>query len=853
MKNIRKQVFNIIPAVILIIIAGGIFSPSSGTINSVILTPANPTIRHGNNWYLAGIQYEFKVEVIEPAAAALSDYDHVDLTIPLGGGVNIVATWTAPGVGSGSFDFTSGNEGGSSIAAADGTTVTGTTNLTLLFRITFAWDIAAAANTTPVAQNILVDAVSDFGAYPQQSMPLTYGFCNQVIAFNLAQDGDAADGFINPHYTAGNFNITGTLVYDITGTDATDAIPAAVIGNITLHEDTNNDGTVNVATGYTDGGGTEDISFTVNYTYFNLHALGNTWWRCRAVLQNPDASTFTATGQNSLLINVNRVQVTSMTVDLGGGRDDVNTHWRSYLVPGTRFTINAVMQNGSGNMVGNTTFTINYNGGTAFNITIPNGQNSASAIIPLASTPDFGANTTLSYQYYVTRITGNSYGDQGDGSVAIGANNTGVDQIDDSLVAPDTYGGVNYTSQLVYWENTDPPDITTDDIVNINTSATTAVLRWPAIDPVVDPADKGDFYEYRIYYRRAGSADPFSQFDGDDDPLLRGIANNPSNAPNPALHIDASGYKYTTVTGLAIFSDYEYYLVAVDLFGNESPVEDEGGLPVPPNPYSQFTTTPFSIEAVVSDGITSYQNTDFTAGPDTYAARPFRQTGIKVTLTIIVASGEQEPDVVTVWFTNNASDGTDIDIYDSIGAANTGAFISPDLLESAIAERSGPNSWTAYLPTTSNIIRTGNQVRFIVATKIGIDESFSDSSMGDTDANNNEWSFSISTPATFTPWPTRVLNNVITDKNPVAYPSYYLTSDAHVTIKVYDVKGRPVTTLLDNAFRRGGQNIKDQGWRGTNKAGRKLGVGLYHIHFYAKRTSDGRVILNKFKKVVIAR
>ncbi len=111
----------------------------------------------------------------------------------------------------------------------------------------------------------------------------------------------------------------------------------------------------------------------------------------------------------------------------------------------------------------------------------------------------------------------------------------------------------------------------------------------------------------------------------------------------------------------------------------------------------------------------------------------------------------------------------------------------------------------------------------------------------------------ITTPTTFTPWPTRVLNNVLTEKNPICYPSYYLSDDAYVTIKAYDVKGRPVATLIDNGFRKGGQNIKEGGWSGDNKARKKLGVGLYYLRFEAKRASDGRVILNQTEKVVMAR
>jgi len=70
---------------------------------------------------------------------------------------------------------------------------------------------------------------------------------------------------------------------------------------------------------------------------------------------------------------------------------------------------------------------------------------------------------------------------------------------------------------------------------------------------------------------------------------------------------------------------------------------------------------------------------------------------------------------------------------------------------------------------------------------------------------------------------------------------------------VYDIKGRVVATILDNAYRKGGRNIKDQGWFGTNKANKKLGVGMYYIHIQAKSIYGGRIIINKFKKVVIAK
>ena len=74
-----------------------------------------------------------------------------------------------------------------------------------------------------------------------------------------------------------------------------------------------------------------------------------------------------------------------------------------------------------------------------------------------------------------------------------------------------------------------------------------------------------------------------------------------------------------------------------------------------------------------------------------------------------------------------------------------------------------------------------------------------------------------------------------------------------MSIIVYDIKGRVVKTLLDKAYRSGGQNIKEDGWQGDNKSNKKVGVGLYYIHFKGERVSDGKVILDSFQKVVMAK
>nr|MBP8084472.1 hypothetical protein [Spirochaetota bacterium] len=95
-------------------------------------------------------------------------------------------------------------------------------------------------------------------------------------------------------------------------------------------------------------------------------------------------------------------------------------------------------------------------------------------------------------------------------------------------------------------------------------------------------------------------------------------------------------------------------------------------------------------------------------------------------------------------------------------------------------------------------------------------------------------------------------NNVITKKNPAAYPAYYLTADAYVTITVYDIKGRPISTLLERSFRKSGRNIKENGWRGKNKKGAKVAPGLYYIRIKAESATGGKTLINEVKKVVVS-
>jgi hypothetical protein len=91
MKN-----FNIHFLLLLIIL---FFSEAKAAVTSVVLTPATPdTMSNGHGYYLAGNQYSFQINVIDPAATSWTDITDVRLQIPDGVNIFIIADISAGGV-----------------------------------------------------------------------------------------------------------------------------------------------------------------------------------------------------------------------------------------------------------------------------------------------------------------------------------------------------------------------------------------------------------------------------------------------------------------------------------------------------------------------------------------------------------------------------------------------------------------------------------------------------------------------------------------------------------------------------------------------------------------------------------
>ncbi len=826
-----------------------------GTITSITLTPGNPTTMSNTlGYYLAGKAYIFTVNVVDPDVTAWNQITDVRITIA--NTTNIVVRNTAAfGFGASPLvaDTAFGVTVDSGAVDATGLVTVGSTynNFTVRFTVTFRWDTPESA--WAAARNVIGSATTNNPAVNTltDTRMVSYGVISTIRIVGFAQDGDAADGRINPWHTA--FNVTGTVAYNIPGATATDAVHLVADAGAAEYDAAG-------ATLYRTGIITPHVDLTpaalsipVSAEWFNslgwVTARGNHTWTVVVPMATPGGP---ETSVNTLAINCDRIRVTNIEFLGGGGVNPPPRYYRSVNLPGTQVRVTAQLENAATPMVGNTTIRISDSAGTpnTYDVVIANGATQGvfdmSANYP-AVPGDIPANDTTVLSYSAVRVFGGAY--DGDTAAAEG-------QDDFASITQAVLG-----TYQIYWDHNDPPGDNAGDFTawaGLTKTATSLVLNWTAINPLT--FDDHDFYSYKIYYREQ-AAIPWIMID----------RNTANYGPVGTYHLNDITTTTAAIEGLVPLTTYEFFISAVDVFGNEVyilfPNNVIHGNPAPPPEYNTEQTAPLSITCQLTDGITSYADSSFTAPGGWLASlRPVRVSAINVKFTIegtattlpetvnLIAAVEPGPALLPNLFngiTLNGIEGTD---YFRYACAKT-----------------GPNTWKGYIPATNTTLMTlGTNVRFIVEMIRGASTTYADSNSeledptgpidDDPSTLNNyvtpndwEWTFQVATPTTFQPWPTRILNNVITDKNPVAYPAYYLSEDAYVTIKVFDIKGRPVATLLDNAFRKGGQNIKEGGWRGDNKANRKLGVGLYYIQIEAKAVSSGKVILNSFQKVVMAR
>lgn len=790
-----------------------VFIPASvtrGTINFITLTLVTPadnptTLSTGSGYYLAGKTYSFQINVIDPDITGWAQLTDVSIAIP--NTANIAVSLNPSGTG---VNLPVTVSSGSVNAVAD---VTGTyNNCTVTFKITFRWDTPESAYTP-----LRVMTASSTTTIPAVNIRTTtrtvsYGVCSSVKIINFAQDGVAADAMVNPWHDA--FNVVGAVVYNVTGatiSDKLERIDAGEITGTTLYVDGN--ATI-FSDNVVDNTLTADLSYAVSAQFISGLApiLGNHTWTVRVSMATAGASEGSA---NSLALNCDRVEVTAITFINGGGVD-APSYYRSITVPGTQVRVTARMQNGGGNVVGNTTVTVrDVTGGVNFDVLIANGQASGvgDVTVPVAG----GGNVTTLHTYRMQAVTDGAHG--GDTAPNGQSNEIRIQQP---------------ANPQIYWDDLDPPGSNTVPFTggySFSQTAFSLTFNWTALT-TGGPDFDGDFYTYRLYYKQDTSA--------------TWLIIDRNTTGYASLGVIGTGT--VTVENLTPVTNYNFYITAVDVFGNE--VAAANFFPVAP--FDTAATVASTINVSITDGIDSFDDNSFTANALS-SARLLRKTAIRISL-FIVGAGDL-PDSANIIVIPNVADPS-IDGSIIAGGVLTGTAGTDYYVYSSI--KTGPNQWTAYIPDTNPLINVGNNVGFIIELVRGgvpsyVDHNSESETPATANPNDYEWTFRINSAPTFTPWPTRVLNNVLTNENPICYPSYYLTDDAYVSIKAYDIKGRPIATLLDNVYRKGGQNIKEGGWRGNNRSNKKLGVGLYYLHFKATRASDGQVILNSFKKVVMAR
>jgi len=787
----KHKHFTILITFFLLII---IYKPVNAAISSIVLTPANPTIMStGHGFYLAGKTYNFSVNVKDPLATTWADISEVRLRIPNSTNLEV---WTNPtNTGVQTVNYVSGVT--SDIVA----TITGGdtyNNFTVTFAITFRWDIAESIWSTGRA--IFSQAISSNTLNTTQNV--SYGICSSINIVNFSQTGEASDGYVNPWHSA--FSIEGSVVYNIPSANSNDKV----------NNKTNNEITkIELYEGTTDLSGLtspipddstfsndniNDLDLQIPASFFNDNSLslGTRTWILHATMTN-GGTPYDETVTLPSSINCDRIQVTDIEIINGGGRSIAGSpsreYYRANTVAGVQIKVTAQMQNAGTSVIGNTTVRV-WDGTNNYDVIIANGQ--PDGTLNLTPYPTVISTNTTLFSYQATNISGGSF-ENGQNTYS-------------RILQPGNNGG---TDTKVYWDNIDPPGLNSSPFTTGFTqiastqTASSISLNWTALT-TAGPEFDGDFDSYRIYYKKNSSAN-WLMIDRHTLPFLTYGT------------LGTIGTNSFTIESLAPLTDYDFRLSAVDIFGNEILLANR--------PNFTVATLPSSLTITLSDGITQYNDSSFNSNPDPVTTHPVRNSAIRIDTYIV--TGGNTPNEVNLILANNNSD-----VGGQYGSGTNDDIISlPSSDKYSInCVKTAPNKWTGYIPNDHPLMVNGTTIRFIVETKFGAGTTYVDHDAEDEvapgDRTDMEWRFYVnSSQPTFKPWPVRIFNNVITKQNPKAYPAYYLSDNAYV----------------------GGQNIKDQGWNGTNKSNKPLGIGLYYIHISAKRSSDGKVILSKIKKVVI--
>jgi hypothetical protein len=808
------------------------------------------TLIAGADYYAVGYNYTFNIN-IETSEPDFTNVTNFTFTIPSTANITFSMNPSALG-GAGAynttahaanFSITSGDPNGYASAVISAM-AGGDFSIALTY---YPSGVASESGTgLKVFAASLIRTIHAGVPVPDFTPPsYNYGVVSTVQFINYALTTTASDGFVNPWDNI--FNLTGDIVYNVVGaTELNAGVPAGAITlNPFLVYDNDHAAVANIAVaGIVDADSNNAVSLTVQDpvtsgnpwfpTLFD-DGIGTYTFRVRTDIGGPLVTDITWTSADLGTLICDKFQVVDVRFQNGGGLDTPPDYYRNIYTAGTRMQVEVQMQY-QGAAV-NTTQPVDVIASYTYNallrttsLTIPAGGNTSNWVeIQNPSSTDVTPPDTLVFNnYQISSIT-----EQAGGRYEGGTGQNAVGRIIQDSSPP-----------RIYWDNADPPGAGAGMFtpwVSTTSAVDTITLNWTPLGP--DP----EFSTYRIYYKPALSA-AWSMIDVNTDPP----------ATNPLGVIGTGTY---TITGLQSITEYQYYLTAVDIFGNETLAANRSFGSINPdvvNYFDRVTTGAYGLDVRITDGITAYDNAALVVDNFNPLARPLFDSSIRFEVEIIGASQPDEINVIVANVTAAGFDNDSNDVFDlhpdtdnevsavyDLAAAPNGFYRIP-------ISKVSSNKWAGHISSENLLITPGQECKFILEVIQGGTPAYYgyDPNLN---MDTTRFTFSIVDPPKVTPWPTRILNNVITSKNPAAYPAYYLTDDAYVTITAYDIKGRAVATLLDNALRKSGQNIREQGWRGTNKAGRKLGIGLYYIHIKAKRVSDGKVIINKFEKVVMAR
>jgi hypothetical protein len=769
-----------------------------------VITGANTTLINGQPYFRPSDSYVFDVAIVANGHN-ITDITDVTMTIP---GTPITLS-TNPNVltvtGTGVAIWVPGVTGSAVLSGVY-------PNFTVTFTYIPNWSNWTVGEVGVALRNITATATSIGTPLSLVAASHNYGMCTSAKIVTLSHDLDAADGYINPWTST--FNVNGNFIYNILGATApVDNIKNTdVTANLELLFDIDN----NMIAGheFTDvDSNLDDVStnasFSINVpaAWFATNGQANNGigtydWNIRTTVGTVPRI-FTPTTTLSLVCDKYRIQ--DIQFQNGGGYNGnalTTGYNRNIYTPGTQMRVQLGLQYQgivtpvALDVISSYTYVSDVR---STNLTVAAGSawSGWSEITnPLGTEVAAGTTLTFLYNNAIDSILDPS----GIYSGGTGQNVVGRISVQDP--SPPT----------ILWDNLDPPTLVTTPVVDtVNITVDTVPISWvPIAASLAIAGDDADFYTYRIYYKPTA---------------LTAWTVIDLNTPSYAFLGNIATAAFNLIN-LQALTAYDIYITAVDVFGNETAF---GG-------NASATTLPSTSYVTISDGITSYADATFTADP-LPSARPLLDAAIRVEVNIV---GATQPDELYVILMDDAEPTP----YNPPG----GTYYRIALIKTS------PNTWAGHISSENLLITPTQNCKFILeAVQDGVSVYYDHDSEIDSDPNTYPWTFTIVNPLVVIPWPTRVLNNVITDKNPVAYPAYYLTDDANVTITAYDIKGRIVAILLDNAPRKSGINIRENGWRGTNKSGRKLGVGLYYLHIKAKRHSDGKVIIDKFNKVVMVK